>query len=220
MQKLITDFIKVEKKEKEDTTPVWVGSDYKQLTSNEYLKEDLLLNCKAYYIKEFLSQQQSNDLYTTMIKSTRWENRGMRRDTVLYGDAGISYEYGSGNATELVKVWPPVLLPLKKFVEDAVGISFNICLVGYYKNGYKYIGFHSDREEIGKQTPIGSVSIGAERIFEFKGKDVYAYESHKMLLHNGSLLVMGENCQQRYMHSLPMDPTIADGRINFTFRHT
>jgi len=64
------------------------------------------------------------------------------------------------------------------------------------------------------------VSIGAERLFEFKGCKDYAYESYKMLLHNGSLLVMGENCQQRYMHSLPMDTTITEGRINFTFRHT
>lgn len=33
-----------------------------------------------------------------------------------------------------------------------------------YENGMKSIGYHSDREEKGKETPIASISLGATRV--------------------------------------------------------
>jgi alkylated DNA repair dioxygenase AlkB len=44
----------------------------------------------------------------------------------------------------------------------------DICLCGWYANGKKKIGWHRDREELGNQTPIASISLGAERLFEFR----------------------------------------------------
>lgn len=37
-------------------------------------------------------------------------------------------------------------------------------------------------------------------------------------LPNGSLLLMGDGCQERYEHSLPLDPGCTAPRINLTFR--
>lgn len=117
---------------------------------------------------------------------------------------------------------------------------FNVCLVNYYKNGKEFIGWHSDREELGDQHKIASVSIGAERSFSFRWKvDLFTIfgaplkrlglvwlfnflNNHRVVakqkLENGSLLFMGGNCQSIYEHSLERDAECANGRLNLTFR--
>eukprot|EP00455_Lapot_gusevi_P056542 TRINITY_DN941_c0_g1_i2.p1 TRINITY_DN941_c0_g1~~TRINITY_DN941_c0_g1_i2.p1 ORF type:complete len:110 (+),score=22.56 TRINITY_DN941_c0_g1_i2:29-331(+) len=87
-------------------------------------------------------------------------------------------------------------------------------------NGQKGIGFHCDREELDKDTPIASITLGAERWFEFKEKGPNKEVCHRMMLHDGSLLVMGPDCQHKYLHCLPIDRAIRGGRINLTFRNS
>lgn len=43
---------------------------------------------------------------------------------------------------------------------------------------------------------------------------------YRMTLHSGSLLVMGKNSQKNYLHGIPEQTSIKEGRLNLTFRVT
>jgi len=183
---------------------------------------NLPLNCNVIYVQHFVPEDMRSSFFQTLAKELPWENHGMRRDTVLYGESNILYPYGKGYGQETSpRPWHPTILKIKEMVEAYTKEKFNICLCGWYLNGTKSIGFHSDREESGKTTPIASISLGADRYFEFKEKKSPGTvpELFRMLLHNGSLLVMGEFSQDRYLHSLPVDKNVTAPRINLTFRN-
>lgn len=118
----------------------------------------------------------------------------------------------------LVKEFTPELIKLKKLIESTLDYSFNICLVNYYENGKKSIGWHSDNEEKGSIECIASISLGCSRDFSFRDK--HTKEVIKTIkLDNCSLLVMNDGCQYNYEHSLAYDKQCKDIRINITFRH-
>ena len=56
-------------------------------------------------------------------------------------------------------------------------------------------------------------------ILKYRSKEANEPE-YQMKLHDGSLLIMGKNCQSRYCHSLLPDKAIKNGRINLTFRNS
>lgn len=167
----------------------------------------LPLNCVVNYYQCFIPKEKATEIFENLIQNLDWENRGMMRDTVLIGDQDVLYRYGKGYGEESTpKPWPPVLLALRDEIESTTETKFDICLCGLYLDGTKGIGFHCDREELGKKTPIASVSLGAERIFQFRPKNKEEEQNlYSLTLHHGTLLVMGENCQDRYVHSLPID---------------
>ena len=111
----------------------------------------------------------------------------------------------------------PELLNIKERIEKLSNFKFNICLVNYYHTGKNTIGYHSDNEEKGSTSCIASISIGTPRTFAFRKKSDKS-EYYKMKLNNGSLLIMGQGCQENYEHSILADEECKDSRINFTFR--
>jgi DNA oxidative demethylase len=67
------------------------------------------------------------------------------RKQTAYGDHGLCYNF-SGTSVP-AKPWIPLLSKIKKDVEDISGQRFNFCLVNYYADGTRYIGYHSDDEK-------------------------------------------------------------------------
>lgn len=94
----------------------------------------------------------------------------------------------------------------------------NVCLLNYYENGQQRIGWHSDREEIGRTTPIASVSLGAMRQLQIRNKVEGPQDRAVLDMPNGALVVMENICQHEYLHSVPRQPSVEEGRINLTFR--
>lgn len=94
---------------------------------------------------------------------------------------------------------------------------FNVCLLNFYQDGTQRIGWHSDREEIGRSTPIASVSLGATRQFLIRAKEQWNDQA-TLSLQGGSLVVMENICQLQYLHAVPKEVEITEGRINLTFR--
>jgi hypothetical protein len=96
---------------------------------------------------------------------------------------------------------------LRIAIEALTGKRFNICLANYYNTGADAIGWHSDQEERGSTSCIASVSLGATRKFCFRVIPVSAEAAKaqplaaSLDLEHGSLLVMGEGCQETYQHS-------------------
>ena len=60
------------------------------------------------------------------------------------------------------------------------------------------------------------MNFGATRKFWFLNKATNEKFYHE--LNNGDLLVMGENCQQNYLHAILKDSTVKEPRISLTFR--
>jgi alkylated DNA repair dioxygenase AlkB len=183
---------------------------------------ELPLNCGVKYVKNFLTKDECDKYYEYMIKIPQFikkEHEG--RKTALFGSVD-SYKYAKNNEKPIPYNDCPFLLIIKDKLNDLLGINFNICLCNLYENGNKKFSFHSDNEEIGKVTPIASISIGAERYFYFKKKKNVLSDGpdeYKILLENGSLLIMDSICQEKYMHSLPRDNKIKSPRINITYRY-
>ena len=79
------------------------------------------------------------------------------------------------------------------------------------------MAWHSDDEKaLGKNTVIGSLSLGAVRKFSFKHKKTT--EKKEIILDHGSLLVMKGTTQTHWLHRLPKSVKIKHPRINLTFR--
>ena len=79
------------------------------------------------------------------------------------------------------------------------------------------IGLHSD-DTNDLEGPIISLSLGAERQFDIKGKGERAGERHQLTLAHGSLLVMSIESQKVYRHGIRKQPQVTGGRINVTCR--
>lgn len=132
------------------------------------------------------------------------------------GDAGAEYVY-SGNRF-VPRPWTPALAALRARVETACAHRFNSVLANLYRDGRDRMGWHSDDErELGAQPLIASLSLGAERRFTLKRRQVGARAIGLPLTH-GSLLLMAGDTQRNYRHALPASARVAGERINLTFR--
>jgi len=138
-----------------------------------------------------------------------------KRKVAWYGNKKYAYTYS--NTTKYALSWTSELEELKLLVEQKCEARFNSCLLNLYHNGEEGMSWHSDDEkELGKDTTIASVSLGAEREFLFKHKTTGQLVS--INLESGSLLVMKGSTQSHWLHSLPKRAKIKAPRINLTFR--
>ena len=79
------------------------------------------------------------------------------------------------------------------------------------------MGWHSDDEkEIIENSTIASFSLGEIRTFKLKHKQTKQIKSFQ--LENGSLLLMRNETQKYWVHSLPKSKKIKNARLNITFR--
>ena len=127
----------------------------------------------------------------------------------------IHYSYS--NTLLQTHSWTPLLSDIRTRVELFLNFSLNSVLVNLYRNGNDYVGWHADNEpESGGQPFIVSLTFGAERQFEFRHKKSSEYD--RVLLRSGTLLIMQPDFQRHWLHSVPIDQNVTEGRINLTFR--
>ncbi len=186
-------------------------------------------NATVIYEPDFLSRDESQTLFTLIstlfeqgerkLIDTETSSYRLNRKTMVFIDSDIDKSIIPkiwGNNVKIL-AFPPELLAIKQKLETQLSFKFNICLANYYNSGKNSIGWHSDNEEKGSTSCIASISLGQEREFLFKKKGTN--ETYKsLLLHHGSLIVMGDGCQENYQHSLPVDKSVKEPRLNLTFR--
>ena len=178
----------------------------------------------AYYYGMIMPSEEANRYFDLLLKNIVWKNDEAiilgkhiitKRKVAWYGDSGYLYTYS--NATKQALVWTKELLHLKRLVEQITRARFNSCLLNLYHDGNEGLGWHSDDERsIRKNTPIASLSFGAERRFSFKHKQTK--QTVSLVLEHGSLLVMKDATQINWLHSLSKSIKITRARINLTFR--
>ena len=190
-----------------------------ELTSFSVIGNDVVL------YPELLSAVEADQYFRTFRKDIHWQ-----KETVLmygrevevprlvawYGDSGKQYRYS--NVDHVAEPWTSSLLDLKLKVENIVSADFNSVLLNLYRDGNDSVAWHSDDEpELGKEPVIASVSLGAERVFQFRRKD-NAAEKLEVNLPHGSLLLMSGCSQSEWVHQVPKRRHVVEPRINLTFR--
>lgn len=195
-----------------------------KLDFNERIALNLPDSDISYYPKFFSSEESSN--YFSMLRNeTPWQQDDIRlfgktylqpRLTALYGDNKKSYTYSNIEMHPLA--FTPTLLEIKQRIESTVEKQFTTCLLNLYRDGKASNGWHADDEkELGKNPVIASVSFGTKRAFHLKHKTDKNLK-HKLILENGSLLLMQGETQHLWKHQIPKTKKIIGERINLTFR--
>lgn len=188
---------------------------------------NLPLNCTAHYYPDFLSKEEAAQLFDYLTGHFDLSNFEIK----LPGGASFWTNYGKltfleedifygkkMNPSELniSSVWTEPVLAIKKRVEALTERIFGVGVCIHYPDGYSGVAYHSDPPNFGDTTVLPSLSLGEER--EFCLKEKATGEVYSLNLKSGSLLVMGEHCQERYEHALPEHPKYKNPRINITFR--
>ena len=189
------------------------------ITANQLPADGIVI-----YYGKVLTQQQSQHYLTKLLNTIEWKNDEAiifgrhiitKRKVAWYANTG--YEYTYSNRTKIALPWTKELLELKKLVDEITGTSFNSCLLNLYHNGDEGMAWHSDDEKtLEKDSPIASLSFGAERSFSLRHKQTK--QSISLRLENGSLLEMKGTTQKHWLHCLPKSKKVTEPRVNLTFR--
>jgi len=160
-------------------------------------------------------------------------------------ETGLEYVFGASMTNAL---FPhsfedfPEINALRKKIEARTNSPFNSVLVNFYRDGTTSLGAHSDDDPwLGPSFIVPSVSIGANRFFDVTSKSAIrtkrspsgkpvSEQKHRYVLKSGSLVVMGEDMQKKWVHAIPKQIKAIDDegkrlktntgyRFNLTFRN-
>mmetsp|Transcript_14357 Transcript_14357/g.31114 ORF Transcript_14357/g.31114 Transcript_14357/m.31114 type:complete len:749 (+) Transcript_14357:148-2394(+) len=201
----------------------------------------------VFYEPQLLSESEANEAYEDLLTNTPWEKTAkinrwvtlmeLPKDDHVGDDGtktkeeeGSAYKYRDAPGASIIG-FPPAVHKLKLLAEEwynsrnqnnngnnSKPVEFNVCLLNYYQDGTQRIGWHSDREELGRSTPIASISLGTPRQFLIRSKTDGVRDRASLTMDNGSMVIMENICQWKYLHSVPKEANVVDGRINLTFR--
>jgi alkylated DNA repair dioxygenase AlkB len=192
------------------------------------MSEFIDLNLKdgdVLYYPNFFSSEESLNFFERLLNDTKWQQDKIKifgkeylqpRLTALYANNSKTYSYS--NITMSPHMFTSEMLQIKQKVENIIGEDFTSCLLNLYRNGNDSNGWHADDEkELGSHPVIASISLGAHRMFHLKHKKKPNLR-HKIILENGSLLLMRGETQHYWLHQIPKTRKDIDKRINLTFR--
>jgi alkylated DNA repair dioxygenase AlkB len=189
------------------------------------MKKQIVKN--GWYIWEpsFFSATESDRLFQTLYSDLPWEGGEIKlfgkthvipRKQVLFADKGLEYGYSGKQLT--VSYWNQTVLSIKERIEFECAFNFNACLANLYRNGNDSNGWHADNErELSKNPVIGSISLGATRVFKLK--HLKTNDRLDFEMNSGSLLVMGGEMQHYWKHQIPKTKKEVGPRVNLTFRN-
>lgn len=178
------------------------------------------------FYPSLFSAKQSDEYLAYLLKHVEWKQEKIKyygkvfdlpRLTAWYGDIGKSYTYSGIRVN--AEQWLPVLLEIKREIENISHTRFNSVLLNLYRGERDSVAWHSDDEpELGKNPAIGSVSFGDTRAFQFRHKHDKSLNLKIDLLH-GSYLLMKGTTQQYWQHQIAKSGRRCEPRINLTFRN-
>ena len=192
--------------------------------SSEIIKLPLQ-DAEIEYHPQFLGLEDSHTLFKELVVNTPWQEDDIRVYGKVYKQprltaffANNEKSYGYSNISMTPHKFTPILNSLKQKIETTTQTTFTSCLLNLYRDGQDSNGWHADDEkELGINPVIASISLGAERFFHLKHKNIKTLK-HKLILQNGSLLVMKGETQHHWLHQIPKTKKPLGKRINLTFR--
>ena len=178
----------------------------------------------VYYYPHLIEPAEAAALYEELHKNVKWTKTAKINRWVALYEEEPENDYKYRDAPDRSTAFLDAIRNVKTQVEDCYSrltgkrVVFNTCLANFYQNGHQRIGWHADREEIGRTTPIASVSLGAVRQFLIRHKQHGVADRAALDLASGSVVFMENVCQREYLHAVPKQPDVTEGRINLTFR--
>ena len=188
---------------------------------------------KSKYSEDFLTQERANDLFSYLNSLKGWkknEYKGYKlaRETIVFAIDEIVENPDKFMIPDIwgkdvvVMPFPEEIKELLNHIREFTKAEYNIALGNRYLKAKDKIAFHSDNEEFGNTQSIASLSLGVSRTFTFIAK-AGDEAKHILKLKHGSLLFMGEHCQENYTHGMEKEridehPLFKKTRINVTFR--
>jgi alkylated DNA repair dioxygenase AlkB len=188
------------------------------------MEEIKLAKTTIQYNASFLTKDEADNLYAFCQTLPTADH-----EVVVYGKRvkqprkscmyGYNYTYAKSTIHSLGPL-PPELAAVADKITAATGQRCNACLVNYYPTGNDYIANHSDNEtDLCPDSLIIGLSVGAVRNFDILPRDRTGGEGKTRLpLAHGSIVVMGEGCQENYTHGVPKQANVVGGRYSLTFR--
>lgn len=189
--------------------------------------EPLPIDCEAAYCRNFLDPAEAAALFDEIVSGYDITNKvtKMADGSEHVGETGVylfvDAELTSFDAFPEVwgarSEWPASLATVRDRIEELIGVRYPVARCVYYRDGSEGMEFHTDPPAYGTTDSIASLSLGAERAFilrSLSNKD----DTLTIPLASGSLLHMGEHCQERYEHGLPRSKDCVAPRLNLTFR--
>ena len=177
------------------------------------------------YPKAF-SIQESDFYLSKLISDISWKQDSLKiagkrvpvpRLQCWMGDPQARYAY-SGIQLD-PEPWSELVIAIRTRICELTGHQFNSALLNYYRHGQDSVAWHADDEkELGPEPVIASVRFGAERPMQLKHKHQAGAPRYRILLRNGSMILMGKTLQNNWLHQIPKTKSITDPRINLTFR--
>jgi len=182
-----------------------------------------LPDCDLLLLDNFISKEESDFYYTTLLKQTQWHEYEMPMyNKVVTAPRMVSW-YGDTDRTELnpQQKWSKELLTMRQRVENETALKFNSVLLNLYRNGNDGVGWHSDKTiSTNKDLNIASVTFGETRLFRLRHKFMKHIAQIEIPLHHGSLLLMAGSTNSYWEHQVPKTSRNVLPRINLTFRQT
>ena len=176
------------------------------------------------YFSRLFDPYEASLLFLQLQQNIEWQQEQIKlygrvhdlpRLTAWYGDPAVTYIYSGISIT--TSEWVEALLEIKRRIEGVSDYLFNSVLLNRYRNGSDCVSWHADDEpELGQNPVIGSVSFGEARPFQLKHKTLD--EKRKIILENGSYLLMKGRTQHCWLHQIPKSKRVLGERINLTFR--
>jgi alkylated DNA repair dioxygenase AlkB len=179
------------------------------------------------YVRHFLKQSVADELFEELFNEIPWQQdtismwgktHPIPRLQQWFADDGITYTWSGIEMAAMS--WTPALGKIRQLLFEHTGIEFNSALANLYRDGSDTVGWHSDDEpELGAEPVIASVSLGAQRDFQIRHKNLSDVPTIKLSLEHGSLLLMRGTTQRDWKHQLPRRKKVSKPRINLTFRN-
>ncbi len=193
---------------------------------NEIKGRDLPLDCRATYYADFMAPGEPDALFRLILDDHDLSDQTMKMGdgseyaldfgAMMFVDRPLIGEFSEDIWGKIVE-WPSLLKTLKDRIECVAEREFRACRCIYYKNGESGADFHADFPAYGELSCIASINLGEEREFLFRKIEDHT-DIYRLTLGDGSLLIMGQGCQERYEHALPTNDKYKNPRINLTFR--
>jgi len=168
----------------------------------------------------------SDEVFDHLLKEIAWEDhyitlfgRSVKepRQSAWFHVDGLAYRYS--RSERAAQQFSPLLTDIMDRCADATNTSFNSMLANLYRTGEDSMGWHADDEpELGREPVIASISLGAERRFDFRHRE--SGETTSVMLPHGSLLVMRGQSQHQWVHRIARTKKVQTPRVNLTFRYT
>ena len=172
------------------------------------------------YYSEFVSD--ADEAFVLLRSELDWERRDTAPRCEYYSnDTDVPYTYGRGAGirTYETRPWHPVMLGIRKDLENKLDCVLDVCFLNLYLNSSDWLGWHADDSpEMDDERPIVTVSLGAERSIQFKRPGESNSEAETLMLGHGSAAVMNPGMQDEWEHRIPKVGYAVEERISLTFR--